>query len=142
MKIGICSLTEDAFDAQKFISDVITQNADALQLHFSPDAVIRWHETNEELTLPEYIRANCEYPGAWDGAIERIIENNDGISLVYRISSEGMEFLVVSFIKLADGKITQLDEYFCTCGTAPQWRVDMKIGKPIIPGKIYGEAGW
>ena len=28
--------------------------------------------TNEHFTIDEYIIANCEYPGEWDGIVERI----------------------------------------------------------------------
>lgn len=37
-------------------------------------AVIRWHFTNEKSSAQEYIDVNCNYPGDWDGAIERIDE--------------------------------------------------------------------
>ncbi|EIK81944.1 hypothetical protein CGSMWGv1400E_01445 [Gardnerella vaginalis 1400E] len=37
-------------------------------------AVIRWHCTNEKFSAQEYIDVNCNYPGDWDGAIERIEE--------------------------------------------------------------------
>ena len=30
--------------------------------YFCEDARIRWHCTNEEFTVGEYIRANCDYP--------------------------------------------------------------------------------
>jgi len=140
--VGQLSREAAAFDAEEFVADVVTQNATSLQTHFAPDAIIRWHETNEELTLPEYIRANCEYPGEWRGKLERVVESNNEMSLVYRIESEGVEFLVAAFAKLANGKITQLDEYFCTCGTAPQWRLDMKIGRPIVEGKTNETVGW
>jgi len=140
--VGQFSQETPAFNAEKFIADVVSQNAEALPVHFAPNAVIRWYETNEELTLPEYVRANCEYPGEWRGALERVMESNNEMSLVYRIASEGMEFLVTAFVKLDNGKIIQLDEYFCVCGTAPQWRQDMKIGKPIVEGKANDTIGW
>lgn len=44
----------------------------------------------------------------------------------------------VSFIRanyeypgLWDGEITALDEYWGDDGTAPEWRLEMKIGRPI-----------
>ena len=122
-----------AFSAEKFLSDVMAQDAAALQQYFTPDAVICWHDSNEQFTAAEYIRANCEYPGVWKCNIERINEIDGGIALVYRISSEDGEMhLVTSFIKFDGDKINRMDDYYSMCHTAPEWRQAMKIGKPII----------
>ena len=43
-----------------------------------------------------------------------------------------MSFHVVSFIKVEYEKITAIDEYWGDDGTAPQWRLDKKIGIPIV----------
>lgn len=40
-------------------------------------------------------------------------------------------FHVTSFIKLKDGKIAAMDEYWADDGEAPKWRQDMKIGRKI-----------
>ena len=40
-------------------------------------------------------------------------------------------FHVVSFIRLKDDRITELDEYWADDGPAPEWRRKMCIGKPI-----------
>lgn len=45
----------------------LQQNADAMRSFFHEDAFVNWHNTNEHFTVEEFIRANCEYPGAWDG---------------------------------------------------------------------------
>lgn len=57
---------------QTFWKAVLAQDADAIREYFAEDAVINWHCTNERFTVEEYLRANCEYPGEWDGEIERI----------------------------------------------------------------------
>ena len=36
-------------------------------------------------TVEEYIKANCEYPGDWDGKIERIDKTNNIIILVCQL---------------------------------------------------------
>ena len=38
---------------------------------------------------------------------------------------------VTSFIKIKDGKIAFIDEYWGDDGTTPQWRLDKHIGTPI-----------
>ena len=50
---------------------VAEQNADELLKFFHKNGVIRWLCTNEQFTVPEFIKANCDYPGKWNGAMER-----------------------------------------------------------------------
>jgi hypothetical protein len=120
------------FDAAGFISAVAKQDADALRKYFASDAVICWHDSNERFTVPEYIRANCEYPGKWSGEIQRIEKIDGGMVAVTKIFSDELTVLVTAFIKLENGKISRLDEYYAECGEAPMWRQKMNIGKPII----------
>ncbi|MCL2236035.1 MAG: nuclear transport factor 2 family protein [Defluviitaleaceae bacterium] len=121
----------DMFDPEKFVQDVVTQNADALTTHFAHDAVICWHDSNEQFSVGEYVQANCEYPGDWQGKIQRVEKIEGGISMITKIWSEQSAHFVSAYIMLKDGKITRLDEYYSDLGEAPQWRKDMKIGKPI-----------
>lgn len=58
-------------DINEFWDAVLRQDAKKLKTFFSDTAYINWHCTNEHFTVNEYIRANCEYPGDWDGTIER-----------------------------------------------------------------------
>lgn len=127
--LGSCKM-----DIKSFWNAVISQNKDSLRLYFHDDAVIRWHCSNEEFTVSEYIRANCEYPGNWHGEIERIENIGDSIILAAQVfpAGERSSFHVVSFVHLDENdKIVQLDEYWADDGEAPAWRKQMKIGKPI-----------
>lgn len=113
---------------------VADQDAVALREYFTSDAHIRWHNTNEDFTVDEFIRANCEYPGAWNGEVERLESSVDTVTTVTRVwaKDEDLSFHVVSFITLDEtGKITEIDEYWGDDGPAPQWRLDKHIGKPI-----------
>lgn len=120
-------------ELHKYWEDVLHQDADALKKYFAENAYIRWHNTNEQFTVNEFIRANCEYPGIWKGKIERIEVIADTSIVVVHVWSEDkvMSFHVVSFIKIEHGKITSIDEYWGDDGTAPQWRLDKRIGIPI-----------
>lgn len=120
-------------DVRAFWHDVLTKNREALPSWFCADAVIRWWCSNEQFTVSEYIRANCDYPGEWDGKMERIEQSGDSVVLAGRVflSDQSASFHVVSFIKLRNDKICELDEYWADDGEAPAWRKDMKIGKPI-----------
>ncbi len=120
-------------DTKAFWHDVLSKKREALLTYFWDDAIIRWHCSNECFTVSEYVRANCEYPGKWDGEIERMEEMGDTVILAGRVypAEERASFHVVSFIKLRERKISELDEYWAADGDAPTWRKEMMIGKPI-----------
>lgn len=117
-----------------FVKSVLSQNKTALRSFFCKEAVIRWHCTNELFSVEEYIRANCEYPGDWDGEIERIEEIGNTIIAVIRVfpADKSMSYHVVSFIKIKNDMIIEMDEYWSDDGSAPEWRKSMNIGKPIL----------
>ena len=118
---------------QAFWQDIISQSREKLPAYFREDAVIRWHCSNEQFTVGEYIRANCDYPGSWLGEIERIEETGNTVILAGRVfpADRSSSFHVVSFIRLTGGKIREMDEYWADDGEAPAWRRQMKIGRPI-----------
>ncbi len=112
---------------------VLRQKEDEIREYFDVDAIIRWHNTNEQFTLEDFIVANCEYPGSWYGEIERIEKVNDliiTVTHVYTIDTS-MSFHVTSFFRIIDDKIISIDEYWGDDGIAPQWRLDKKIGTKI-----------
>jgi len=120
-----------SFQYEQFVDDVVKQNATALLNYFTPNAIICWHDSNEQFTAPEYIRANCEYPGEWDGEVQRVEIIDGGLVMVTKIRSDESSHLITAFVKLDNGKISRLDEYYSDCGEAPDWRKAMNIGRPI-----------
>ena len=54
-----------------FFNDVMEQK-ESLREYFDENAKILWYETNEQFTVEEYIKINCEYPGNWIGKVNRI----------------------------------------------------------------------
>ena len=116
-----------------FWQDVANQNAKNLQSYFLSNATIRWHNTNEQFSVEEYIRANCEYPGDWYGEVERIelVENLGITATRVWLSDNSASFHATSFYEFVENKIISLNEYWGDDGVAPQWRLDKKIGKPI-----------
>lgn len=115
---------------------VLAQDRRAMRAFFHPDAYVNWHCTNEHFTLDEYIQANCEYPGEWDGEVERVVEA-DGLMItvthVYT-ADRTLSFHVTSFIGLREDRIVSMDEYWADDGDVPQWRKEKKIGRPIPNG--------
>lgn len=120
-------------DINTLWNDIINQNRDALPSYFCDDAVIRWHCTNEQFTVDEYIKVNCDYPGKWQGEIERIEKLDSKIILVGRVQSfdKTVSCHVTSFIQLLNGKICKMDEYWADDGEVPNWRKELGIGKAI-----------
>lgn len=120
-------------DIENFWRDVLAQDAEAIRSYFLEDAYVNWHCTNEHFTVEEYIRANCEYPGEWDGEIERREMLEDLIITATRVWTKdgSMSFHVVSFLKVTDGKIAAMDEYWGDDGEPPAWRQEKQIGGSI-----------
>ena len=120
-------------NVKEFWRAVLAQDEKELKKYFHKDAYVNWHCTNEHFTLDEYITANCEYPGEWDGTVERIEKTDDLIVTVTRIypTDKSASFHVTSFIRIKDGKIASMDEYYADDGPAPKWRQEKHIGIPI-----------
>lgn len=120
-------------DIHKFWEVVLHQDADAIREYFYPDAYVNWHNTNEHFTVEEFIRANCEYPGEWDGAVEQIIMSDTHIVTAAHVFSKdgSISCHATSFIRVVDGKITAVDEYWGDDGPEPQWRKNKHIGTEI-----------
>lgn len=120
-------------DAYAFWKDVLSQDREAIRAYFHDDAVINWHCTNERFTVEEFIRANCDYPGQWDGEVERIEEMGDlivTVTHVYPLDGSA-SFHAVSFIRMRGDRIASVDEYWSDDGPAPVWRQEMGIGRTI-----------
>lgn len=119
---------------RQFWADVLGQDAAAIRAYFAPDAWVNWHNTNEHFTVEEFIRANCEYPGCWDGEIERMISAENQIITATHVYSRDnkLHFHVTSFFRIVDGKIASIDEYWGDDGPAPQWRQALHIGSRIL----------
>ena len=114
-------------------ADVARQDAAALREWFAPEAEVYWHCTDERFTAEEYIRANCEYPGDWEGAVERAEWTEDGCVSVTAVwpKDRSARFHAVSFFRFAEDRITRLDEYWADDGPPPQWRKEKHIGSSI-----------
>jgi len=123
------------FDIHSFVDTVMKQDAVKLQKFFEPEAVIVWANTNEKFSVDEYIRANCEYPGDWQGTLEDYDFVDRGTkTLIFIVSVHTDEKIIartVSFINFASPDcelISRLTEYWGDIGEPPQWRKDKNIG--------------
>ena len=118
---------------KEFWDAVLRQDADAIREYFHPTAFVNWHNTNEHFAVEEFIRANCEYPGQWDGEVERIITTETHIITAVHVYSKNgsVSFHATSFIRVVDGKIASIVEYWGDDGPAPRWRQEKHIGSKI-----------
>lgn len=121
-------------DIKAFWREVLAQNKSAIPGYFAKDAVIRWPCTGERFTVDEFVTANCEYPGCWDGRVERMEQWGDLVVTVTHVYNKegGASFHAVSFFQIASDRIVSLDEYWADDGEPPQWRKDMRLGKVIL----------
>ncbi len=113
---------------------VAAQDRESLAGWFAPGAVIRWHCTNERFTPAEFIEANCQYPGQWQGRLERALWAGDQLITVTLVSAVdgSLSCHVSSFFRFQDGKILSLDEYWADDGPPPRWRQEMQLGDKIV----------
>lgn len=118
---------------KEFWNAVLRQDADKISTFFKENAYVNWNCTNEHFTVKEFIQANCEYPGEWDGVIERIEEVGNLIITVVNVFSSDKElsFHVVSFIEIEEDQIIAINEYWGDDGMPPKWRQDKQIGTKI-----------
>ena len=119
-------------DVQKYWDAVLKQQA-VMRTYFHKEARIRWINTNEGFTVEEFIRANCEYPGNWEGQIERTVAADNTLFTIVHVFSADCQasFHVASLIEIQGDKIISLDEIWGDDGPAPQWRLDLRLGRPI-----------
>lgn len=122
-------------DIKDFWSAVLRQDAEEMAGYFTEDAYVNWHNTNEHFTAAEFIRANCEYPGEWDGEVEQMIVTPTHIITATHVHTKdlSMSFHATSFIRVEKDKILSIDEYWGDDGDAPAWRKEKKIGTKIHP---------
>ena len=116
-----------------FWHDIHNQNWDKLADYFSETAVINWHHTNEQFTVDEYILINSEYPGTWIIETEHFLEVDGFVTSVIKAFApdKSVIFHAVSFFSFEDTKICTLDEYWSLVIEPPQWRKEMKVGRPL-----------
>ena len=120
-------------DLERYWQAVLRQVRETLRGFFHPDAWVNWHNTGERFTVEEFIRANCEYPGEWEGELERVEKTGSLIITAAHVFSreQGLSFHVTSFLREREGKIAALDEYWGDDGPPPKWRQEKKLGRPI-----------
>ena len=121
------------FDIERYWQDIASQDRKALAAWFWESARINWHCTNESFSVQEFLQANCEYPGEWVCQVERADFSILHFKKRHRVYArdKSLSFHAVSFFKMQNGKILQLDEYWGDDGPPPLWRQDMQIGRGL-----------
>lgn len=118
-------------DIKEFWNAVVSQDKQKIRGYFDEDACIRWHNSNEQFNLDDFLKANCLYPNKWRCDVEKIVYTDDIIITITRVYNSDSSHHATSFIKLKNDKIIAVDEYWGEDGEAPDWRKAMNIGAKI-----------
>lgn len=119
-------------DIYRYWEVCANQDADELRTFFHKDATVLWHNTNECFTSEEFICANCDYPGSWQGEVKRVDEIEGGLVTAVHIFSKTdtlVSFHVTSFFHMEHDKIVFLEEYRGEDGEPPDLETKKKDRK-------------
>lgn len=74
--------------------------------------------------VDSYLQMNLDYPGNWRMVLEKVeILDEGAMSLVHVFSlEENDEFYATTFYKFKDGLISNIEEYWATIESQPEWR--------------------
>jgi len=119
---------------RQYWGDIHRQQWKRLVRYFDEQAAIRWHNTDEQFTVSEFIRINKLYPGDWLIDIERLESAGDLVISVVRVYQKDSLVSVhtTSIFEFRGERIAALDEYWGNDEQAPKWRLDLHIGRSII----------
>ena len=108
-------------EIRAFWDAVLRQDAEGMRAFFWPDARVDWPNTGERFTVVELLHANCEYPGQWEGEVERVLSLPGEIVTVTRVwnQQKTSSHHAVSFFQVREGRIAALEEYWGDDGPAP-----------------------
>lgn len=120
-------------DLQACWQAIFRQDAQGMRAFLHPEAEIRWHNTGGRFTAAEFVQVNCAYPGTWRGALQRVEQLGDLFICVACVwAAEGSPSLhAVSFLRVQDGLIREIDEYWGDDGEVPAWRQGMGLGRRL-----------
>ena len=130
-------------DIVQYWQAVLAQQPQQMRRFFDPEAAINWHNTGEQFTAEEFIRANCAYPGRWNGRLERVETLPDRIITAVQVFSRDgrISCHVTSFMQLRQDRILTLDEYWGDDGQPPEWRRALSLGRELVPAGEDPERG-
>ena len=114
-------------DIESYWKATVNQDEKSMKTFFNEKAIIKWPNTNEVFDVDKFILANCKYPGSWKGEIIRIEDLGELIITVVKIKSkmDSISLHAISFFKIKNDKIYELEEYFSEDDTPPEWRVEL-----------------
>jgi len=101
---------------------------------FHSEALSYLHDSNEVLTVDDWVAHFSELADDWDTTVDRIetLGENCYMTITFHRSPSWNGF-VTSIFTINDGKITELHEYYSPCddNVVPQWREDLKDEEKI-----------
>jgi len=125
-------------DTTKFITSYWQHMADydakGIRAFFDPNAKSYLHDSNEILTVDDWVNHLKGSSGDWQMTVDRIdkLANGQIVTITFHRSPKWVGF-ITSFFTLKDDKITELHEYYSPCddNIVPQWRNDLAEGEKV-----------
>ena len=119
-------------DKTKFLTDywkhIADYNAEGIREFFDPRAKSYLHDTNEILTVDDWVNHLNGSKVDWHVTIDRMdkLENGQIVTITFHRSPSWIGF-ITSFFTFENEKIIELHEYYCPCddNIVPQWRDDL-----------------
>ncbi len=108
-----------------FWSIMDKHNWEELASYFSDDATIYWPNTKEIFSVNQFVIVNKEYPGSWKIAINTLLEIENQVVSVVKVSMDKHSFHAISFFAFNVDKITRLEEYWSEDSSPPIWRKEV-----------------
>lgn len=82
-----------------------------------------WRASGESFTGRDaYLRVNRNYPGDWHAELDEIVVSGDRVVARLTVTLEGVAETCIGFYRVANGEITDLDEWWVATYIAPEWR--------------------
>lgn len=109
-------------DIQRYWAAIAKQDETEILSYFDERALIEWPNTEERFSPAQFAHINAVYPGTWHCDVEKVLQMGDLWITVVRIYNKELSLRAVSFLRVRDGKIIKLEEYFSEDVEVPYWR--------------------
>lgn len=121
-------------DVREYWRLAFAKRVDDLRPFFRQDAAIRWHNTNEEFDVEEFLQVLSQCPGKWQGEFWRVAKTGDGMLTVLRVfpkKGDGPSYRVCAFFTFRKSRLAAIDFFWGDDLPAPEGHREQGLGHPI-----------
>ena len=87
-----------------------------------PDVVVTWPQSGERFGRREFLAVNEEYPGDWRVRVVHAVGTENGAVTEVDVDIDGRVDRAVSLLRVEDGRIVEIREYWPDPFPVPEWR--------------------